>query len=209
MFSLQKLLGKDDKFFRLMEGSAEEARASIQSLAEMLKLPENKRSLEGFAEARRKEKRITRELSEHLSRTFVTPLEREDIQALAEALYKIPKTIEKFSERYLFAGEHVRNMPLTKQIPMLEKAGDTVVALVNELRKGVNLERVKSQNDQLQKIEGDADDLMLEVLRDLYNGDHSAMRVIVLKDLYELLEKVFDRCRDVGNIVFHIVLKHS
>jgi len=209
MFSLQKLLGKDDKFFRLMEGSAEEARTSIRSLSAMLKATDTQRSLEALAEARRNEKRITQELSEHLSRTFVTPLEREDIQALAEALYKIPKTIEKFSERYLFAGEHVRNMSLAKQMPMLEKAGDTVVSLVNELRKGVNLEKVKAQNDQLQKIEGDADNLMLEVLRDLYNGDHSAMRVIVLKDLYELLEKVFDRCRDVGNIVFHIVLKHS
>src|SRR3954470_8057118 len=101
MFSLQKLLGKDDKFFRLMEGSAEEARASILSLSEMLKLPEDKRSLNGFAEARRKEKRITQELSEHLSRTFVTPLEREDIQALATALYKIPKTFEKFGERFM------------------------------------------------------------------------------------------------------------
>ena len=94
MFSLQKLLGKDDKFFRLMEGSAEEARTSIRSLSEMLKASDGKRSLDALAEARRNEKRITRELSEHLSRTFVTPLEREDIQALAEALYKIPKTIE-------------------------------------------------------------------------------------------------------------------
>jgi len=209
MFSLQKLLGKDDKFFRLMEGSAEEARNSIRSLAQMLKASDEKRSLDALTEARRNEKRITMELSEHLSRTFVTPLEREDIQALAEALYKIPKTIEKFSERFLFGGEHVRNMPLGKQLAMLEKAGDTVVSLVKELRKGVNLERVKAQNDELQRIEGDADNLMLDVLRDLYNGDHSAMRVIVLKDLYELLEKVFDRCRDVGNIVFHIVLKHS
>jgi uncharacterized protein len=209
MFSLQKLLGKDDKFFRLMEGSAEEARNSIRSLAQMLKASDEKRSLDALVEARRNEKRITMELSEHLSRTFVTPLEREDIQALAEALYKIPKTIEKFSERFLFSGEHVQNMPLGKQLTMLEKAGDTVVSLVKELRKGVNLERVKAQNDELQRIEGDADKLMLDVLRDLYNGDHSAMRVIVLKDLYELLEKVFDRCRDVGNIVFHIVLKHS
>lgn len=209
MFSLQKLLGKDDKFFRLMEGSAEEARASIRSLAHMLKASHEKRSLDGFVEARRKEKQITRELSEHLARTFVTPLEREDIQALANGLYKIPKMVEKFGERFMFAGEHARHMPLERQISMLEKAADIVVALVQELRKGVHLERVKGQNDQLQQIEGQADELMLEVLRDLYNGDHSAMRVIVLKDLYELLEKVFDRCRDVGNIVFHIVLKHS
>jgi uncharacterized protein Yka (UPF0111/DUF47 family) len=209
MFSLQKLLGKDDKFFRLMEGSAEEARASIHSLSEMLKLPEEKRSLDRFVEARRNDKRITQELSEHLAKTFVTPLEREDIQALATALYKIPKTVEKFGERYMFSGQHVSNMSLSKQMPMLDKAGETVVLLVKELRKGVNLEKVKSQNDLLQQIEGDADNLMLEVLRELYNGDHSALKVVVLKDLYELLEKAFDRCRDVGNIVFHIVLKHS
>jgi uncharacterized protein len=209
MFSLQKLLGKDDRFFRLMEGSAEEARASIQGLAALVKAPEEKRSLDAFIEARRKDKRITQELSEHLCQTFVTPLEREDIEALANSLYKIPKTVEKFGERFLLSAQHVRNLDLSRQLAMLDKAGNTVVTLVKELQKGVNLERVKVQNDQLQHIEGEADKLMLEVLRDLYTGDHSALRVIVLKDLYEILEKVFDRCRDTGNIVFHIVLKHS
>ena len=129
--------------------------------------------------------------------------------ALANALYKIPKTVEKFGERFVLSAPHVRSLEISRQLAMLEKAGDTVVLLVKELQKGVNLERVKAQNDQLQQIEGEADKLMLDVLRDLYNGDHSALRVIVLKDLYELLEKVFDRCRDAGNIVFHIVLKHS
>ncbi len=209
MFSLQRLLGKDDKFFTLMEGSAEEARASVRSLSELLKTKEEKRCLDGFVESRRKDKRITRELTEHLLKTFITPLEREDIEALSDALYKIPKTVEKFGERFLVAGPHVRDLDLAKQVGMLEKATDTVVLMVKELRKGVNLEKVKAQNDALQQVEGDADKLMVELLRDLYNGDHSAIRVIILKDLFELLEKVFDRCRDAGNIVFQIVLKHS
>jgi uncharacterized protein Yka (UPF0111/DUF47 family) len=209
MFSLQKLFGKDDKFFRLMENSAEETRASIKSLIGLMNTPEEKRSLDEFVEIRRKDKKITKELTEHLCKTFVTPLEREDIEALSEALYKIPKTVEKFSERLLIADHLVRGIKFDRQMAMLEKAADTVILLVKELRKGVNVERVKSQNDQLQFIEGEADKLMLESLRELYNGDHSVIRVMLLKDLYELLEKVFDRCRDVGNIVFHIVLKHS
>jgi uncharacterized protein Yka (UPF0111/DUF47 family) len=209
MFSLQKLFGKDDKFFRLMEASAEECRTSIQSLIHLLKAPQEKRSLDAFVEARRKDKRITKELTEHLLKTFVTPLEREDIEALAEALYKIPKTVEKFSERLLIANQQVQGVDFSKQMEMLGKAADTVVLLVQELRKGVNLEKVKAQNDQLQYIEGEADKLMLESLRDLYNGDHATIKVIMLKDLYEILEKVFDRCRDTGNIVFNIVLKHS
>src|SRR5437867_7597499 len=209
MFSLQQFLGKDQKFFHLMEGSAEEARASIEVLVELVKDPDNQKSLEDFAAIRRKDKRITQELSEHLCKTFVTPLEREDIEALSNALYKIPKTAEKFGERYLLAPQHLKGWNISKQLGMLEKAAETVVLLVSELRRGVNLEKVKKQNDQLQHIEGEADKLMVESLQELYNGDYSSLRVVILKDLFELLEKIFDRCRDVGNVVFQIVLKHS
>jgi len=209
MFSLQKILGKDDRFFELMEGSAEEARASIRSMIQLVKHPEKGQSLDAVAEIRRKDKRITQELSEHVCKTFVTPLEREDIEALSNALYKIPKTAEKFGERYLLAPQHLKGWNVSKQMAMLEKAADTVVLLVKELRHGVDLEKVKKQNDQLQHIEGEADKLMVESLQELYNGDYASLRVVILKDLYELLEKIFDRCRDAGNVVFQIVLKHS
>src|SRR6267378_5104262 len=209
MFSLQQVLGKDDRFFKLMEGSAEEARASIQALGRLVKHPDKANALEAFAEIRRKDKLITQELSEHLCKTFVTPLEREDIEALSNALYKIPKTVEKFGERLLLAPQHVKGWNVARQWEMLEKAGEIIVTLVKELRQGVNLVKVKKQNDELQQIEGEADKLMVQSLRELYTGDHSAVRVVILKDLYELLEKIFDRCRDAGNVVFHIVLKHS
>src|SRR3954452_20505999 len=157
MFSLQQVIGKDDKFFQLMEGSAEEARASIEALGKLLKHPDGARSLDAFAEIRRKDKLITQELSEHLCKTFVTPLEREDIEALSVALYKIPKTVEKFGERYLLAPQHVKGWDIAKELAMLEKAGETLVLPVKELRAGVNLEKVKKQNDQLQHLEGEAD----------------------------------------------------
>jgi uncharacterized protein Yka (UPF0111/DUF47 family) len=208
MFSLQQLIGKDDRFFKLMEGSAEEARASIQCLIRLVRHPEGQ-SLDPFAEIRRKDKRLTQELSEHLCKTFVTPLEREDIEALSNALYKIPKTAEKFGERFLLTPEHVKDWDVSKQISMLEKAAEIIVLMTNELREGVNIEKVKKQNDRLQYLESDADDLMIRSLHELYIGDHSALRVVILKDLYELMEKIFDRCRDVGNVVFRIVLKHS
>jgi uncharacterized protein Yka (UPF0111/DUF47 family) len=171
--------------------------------------PEKGQSLDPFAEIRRKDKRITQELSEHLCKTFVTPLEREDIEELSVSLYKIPKTVEKFGERYLLAPQHMKGWDISKELAMLEKAGETLVLLVKELRAGVNLEKVKKQNDQLQHLEGEADKLMLKSLSELYNGDHSSLRIVILKDLYEILEKIFDRCRDVGNVVFRIVLKHS
>ena len=55
----------------------------------------------------------------------------------------------------------------------------------------------------------DADKAVLELLRDVYQGQHPAHKTVLLKDLFDLLEKVIDRCRDAGNVVTHIVLKNS
>ena len=60
-----------------------------------------RRAWTNSSQSRRKDKQITQELTEQLCKTFITPLEREDIQALAAALYKIPKTVEKIGERIL------------------------------------------------------------------------------------------------------------
>jgi uncharacterized protein Yka (UPF0111/DUF47 family) len=209
MFSLQKLLSRDDKFFDLLEASAEQARSSVQLLVPYLKSPERVLSLDEFVEKRRRDKVITREISEHLCTTFVTPLEREDIEQLSNALYKIPKTVEKFGERLLIAPHLVKGLDLSKHADMLEEATDVVLVMVKELRSGVNLKEIKVQNDRLQHIEGEADKLMLAALRGIYATDENPLRTVFLKDLFELLEKVFDRCRDAGNSVFQIVLKHS
>jgi len=209
MFSLQKFLSKDDKFFDLLESSAEEARGSVQLLVPYLKSPDHVLSLDEFIEKRRKDKIITREIAEHLCVTFVTPLEREDIESLSAALYKIPKTVEKFGERLLLAPHFVKGLDFRKHAEMLTEATDSVLVMVKELRHGVKLKEVEEHNSKLQQIEGEADKLMLEALRGIYAADQDPLRTVFLKDLFELLEKIFDRCRDAGNCVFQIVLKHS
>lgn len=208
MFSIQKLIGGDQIFFELLEKSADEARESVQVLVKLLASP-SASSLDDFALLRKKDKRITEEISERLTTTFVTPLEREDIEALSTALYKIPKTLEKFGERLLLCPERVRRTDFNRQAGLLERAADVVLLMVKELRSSPDLEKIKEQNDKLQYLEGEADKLMVELLRDLYAGEKDAVSVIALKDLYDLLEKVIDRCRDCGNVIFHIVLKNS
>ena len=209
MFSLQKLLGKEDRFFDLLEASAQESRTSVQALIRFIRNPDELKSLDEFILSRRKEKKINDEISEALCTSFVTALEREDIEALSVALYKIPKTIEKIGERILLAPQLLEGFDLTRQIVMLEKATDTVVKMIQELRQGVNMESIKECNDQLQVVEGEGDKLILDLLRSLYSGEHDAIQVVFMKDIFELLEKVLDRCRDAGNVINHIVLKNS
>ena len=209
MFSLQRLLGKEDKFFTLLEASAEEARTSVQALVKLSKSLDQAVAKEEFAYSRHKDREITREISAAVYSTFVTALEREDIEALSGALYKIPKTVDKFTTRILASPQHVRGIDFSKQITLLERATDIVLELVKSLRKGMDLEKVKELNDKLQFLESEADDHMMSLYKDLFGGRHEPLQVIALKDLYELLEKVIDRCRDAGNVIAHIALKHS
>lgn len=212
MISIGKFLGHDEKFYDLLEASAKQADTSVHHLVELLAKLDGKDSfsdLEAFAESRREDKRITQELTEELSKTFVTPLEREDIQALAATLYKIPKTVEKIGERMLICPQDLPKLSFGKQVQLLDQAAEAVLAMVKQLRKGMNIATAREMNAKLQTIEGQADELELQLLRDLYQGNYDAKHIIFLRDLYELLEKVIDRCRDAGNVVLQTVLKYS
>ena len=212
MISIRRLLGHDEKFFDLLEASAQQADSSVHQLIDMLEKLErgdSPQDVAAFAESRREDKRITQELTEQLSKTFITPLEREDIQALGAALYKIPKTVEKISERVLISPQDLHGRSFRKQVELLDQAAEAVLAMVKQLRKGTDIRTARDMNARLQIIEGDADKLELELLRDLYHGDYTAKHIIFLRDLYELLEKVIDRCRDAGNIILQVVLKYA
>ena len=209
MFSLQKLLSKDDKFFDLLEASAGEARNSVTALNRLLSAPGNIPSLKDFHKSKEADKQITEQINVALVDSFVTALDREEIEMLSTVLYKIPKTVEKFAERFIISAALARDTDFSRHIRMLEAATNEVVAMVKYLRGGAEVEQVKVKNAVLQKVEGDADKLILEILKDLYSGRHEPTKVLAMKDLYELLEKVIDRCRDAGNVMTHIVLKRS
>lgn len=209
MISFQKLFGKSDVFYDLLESSASHARQSVQSLHALLSDPSAPQNLDAFTAARREDKKITQQIDEALCKTFVTELEREDIEALANALYKIPKTVEKIAERLLICKDRLAGADFSRQVKLMDAAAEVVLTMVVELRKKLHLERVKVLNEKIQQVEGEADKLMIDCLRELYTKEKDAVMVVILKDLYDLLEKVVDRCRDAGNVVAHIVLKNS
>jgi hypothetical protein len=208
MFSIQKWFARDDRFFRLLQASAEEGRASVQALKQIVLDSKSDPNLAQFAAARRKDKQITEQITELLARTSITSLDREDIEAVSRALYRIPKTVEKFAARYVICAPHLGRIDFSAQISLVEQAINTVAVMIEEL-EGSHFERVNQSNEKLQTIEGDADKLVLQLLTDLYRAQNPPLMVIMAKDLYELLEKVVDRCRDAGNVIDNVVLKHS
>jgi uncharacterized protein Yka (UPF0111/DUF47 family) len=212
MTALQRFFGRDDKFYQLLETSAVEAQAGAGILVKLVAalnqspLDEILRDLDL---SRRKHKRVSQEITEGLCSTFATPLEREDIEELSTSLYKISKTIEKIGERLSICPPGLNMASITQQVALLEQGTTVLVKMVDELQHKRHGELIRDSYERIQAIEGDADRIMNELLRDLYHGQSEARVVVFWKDIYELLEKGIDRCRDSGSVLFHIVLKNS
>ena len=209
MFSIQKLFSKGDQFQELLEAAAAESHESVRLVIELMKSPRNTQNFDDLVLARRKEKKISEQISTELVNTFVTGLEREDIEALARGLFRIPKAAEKLAERLSMAGKQLDGIDFSKQAEMMSKATNAVHEMVKSLRDIKDLEKMKALNDRLQLVEVEADNHMNDLLREIYSGKYEPLRAMIIRDVNELMEKVVDRCHDTGVVVMHTVLKNS
>ena len=208
MFSLQTIFGSGKQFYDLLDEAAAAAHASATALHAMMKASDRQPALDQFKLARTRERAASEKIGKALVDSFITPIEREDIEALGSALYKIPKQIEKFADRYSLATRHLESIDFAPRAAMLEQASEVVVAMVKELRH-LNIDRMTQLNEQLRAIENEADRLMLELYRDIYSGKLDTLQMFLLKVFFEILEKAIDRCREAGVVAYQIVLKNS
>lgn len=209
MFSIQQLFSRGDRFQELLEAAAQESDQSVRLVIGLMKSPRNTQNLDDLIIARRKEKKISEQISNELVKTFITGIEREDIETLANGLNRIAKAAEKLAERLVIAGNHLDGIDFSRQCDMMTKASDAIHQMVKQLDDMKDLEKMKTFSDRLQLVEVEADKYMNDLLRDLYGGKYDAIRAIAVRDVYELIEKVIDRCHDAGNVVMQIVLKNS
>jgi len=209
MFSLQTIFGKGDKFYGLLEQSAATVCESTKALHELLTQPDQGAVMAAFTASRAREKALAAQISEELVNTFVTALDREDIEALNSSLYKIPKSIEKFAERYEIVSARLVGVDFAQRAMVLQRSSEVVAEMIGELRRGLRIDPVKKLQDRLQALESEGDRMLLAPYRTLYVEGGDVMRAVLAKDLFELIEKAIDKCRDVGNIVYSIVLKNS
>ena len=208
MFSLQTIFGSGQQFYTLLDEAAQAAHDSAKALHTMMKATDRQPALDAFKLARLRERAASDKIGKALVDSFITPIEREDIEALGSALYKIPKQIEKFADRYSLAIQHLAHIDFAPRAAMLEQAAGVVVEMVRELPT-LRLEPMKALNDRLRVIEMEADRLILELHRDIYSGELDAADMFLLKEFFEILEKAIDRCREAGVVVYQIVLKNS
>lgn len=209
MFSMQRLLGRDDHICSLLEASARESVASVDTLKAVLHHQSTPPSLEVFRQVRRKDKEIVDAIGDLLHCALVVAMEREDIEAISESLYRIPKTVEKFAERYLISLEHVRDFNFTRQLVLMEEATKSVLEMMEAFRAQAGVAELKRLDARIQRLESEADDVILEFVNELFQPECPSLKAIIIKDLIELNEKVVDRCRDASGIIARVALKNS
>jgi uncharacterized protein len=207
--SLQNLLSKEDKLILLLKASAEKAQASVEALVATCGRADEVQAAQDLAYYRVADRRITDEIRGELYGGLEEPIEREEIERLSKRLYKIPKLANKFRERLLASPDFVRAVDFGGQLKHLREATAVVAELVGCLQGRLDLERVQALNERLQMIEGEADKHMLALYKELFSGKYNAGQVVVLKDLYEMLERMVDRNRDAGNLILLITLSNS
>ena len=208
MFSLQTMFGQGKQFYTLLEAAAVAAHDAASALHGMLRGTDRQPALDAFKLARQRERAASDKIGKALVDSFITPIEREDIEALGSALYKIPKQVEKFADRYSLAVQHLEHIDFAPRAAMLEQAAAVVVEMVRALPK-MKLEQMKALSDKLRALENEADRLMLELYRDIYSGKLDPLQMFLLKEFFEILEKAIDRCREAGVVAYEIVLKNS
>ncbi|TAM09884.1 MAG: pit accessory protein [Nevskiaceae bacterium] len=209
MFSLQTMFGKSDKLFDLLQASAEAALDAARAVDQLADNGDRAPFMATFIAARKREKELAGQISEELANTFVTRLDREDIEAMNSALYRIPKTVEKFAERYIAVQSRIAGIDFKTRTALLARCAEVVNEMVHQMHHDLKIEPMRKMQEQLQALEAEGDHLLLEPYRTLYLDTDDPMRALLAKDLFETIEKAIDRCRDVGNVIYSIVLKNS
>jgi predicted phosphate transport protein (TIGR00153 family) len=202
-----RLIPREERFYDDFVALAEQIRRGAVLLEEML-APERPiwDKADEIKEVEHTCDVLTHEIIQRLHRTFVTPLDREDIHALARSLDDVMDAIDASAAVVrLYQIEHVR--PDARELARLVKTStDQVVLALKALerRQGVAEPAV-----EINRLENEADRAHQTSLRRLFEEERDPIAIIKWKEILDFLEDATDRCEDVANVLEGVVVKHA
>ncbi len=202
-----KFLPKEERFYDDFVALAEEIRHGASILEEML-APEQPiwDKADEIKEVEHKCDFLTHEIIQRLHRTFVTPLDREDIHALARSLDDVMDAVDASAtivRLYHIAEVRAEARELTR----------IIMASAEQVVKAIKaLERRKSVAEpavEINRLENEADRVHQAALRRLFEEERDPIVIIKWKEILDFLEDATDRCEDVANVLEGVVVKHA
>ncbi len=202
-----RLIPKEEKFFEMFIEVAENIREGAILLEKMLGENADFRDLaESIKSLEHKGDRLTHELITKLNKTFIVPIDREDIYSLSSTIDDVLDVIESVARRLvLFKIERIGENS-TQLSHLLVRSTSEIVSAVSELRNGM---KVLDHCIEINRLEEEADHIYHEALGKLFEFETDPINLIKRKELLETLETALDKCEDVANVIEGIIVKNA
>lgn len=202
--------GRDRRFLELLSSSAENLREIADLLARAVAELDGISAWAGQAkELERRGDSYTHELVQLINKTFVTPLDREDLFGLAVRIDDVVDSIEAVIWRLTVYRRAAEGDPyLQRFAAILRECAAEIVTSIGLLERK-EIRKLRDHSVRLNLLENDADQVLREALAALFSGDPDPVRVIQLKEIYETLEQATDRCEDVADTLEGVAMKYA
>lgn len=202
-----KFIPKEEKFFDMFISMAQNAHESSKLLTLMMEQPDKIRdTAESIKALEHKGDRMTHDLIVKLNKTFIVPIDREDIYGLSSKLDDVTDLIESIARRLvLFKVTEVSEAAL-ELARVLQRSTAAIVVAVSELQNGM---KVMDPCIEINRLEDEADHIYHLALAKLFEAEKDPIALIKWKELYEKLEASLDRCEDVANVIEGIIVKNA
>ena len=211
-----KLLPREGNFFELLNQHAgyiaEGARAFIRLIQHYPDPVLRDKHMTEVGTAERQADRITAEVNRLLHKTFITPIDREQIHGLINAMDDVLDLLQDASETMSLYDVQAINDDILRLGDMSAKCCERVqhaVSLLPTIRRPEVAQAALKTCEEIDRLESDADRVMRSAMSRLFREEKDVRELIKLKAVYELLESISDRCEDVANLIEGVVLENS
>jgi len=201
------LVPQERQFFSLFSDFAAQLEQAAKLLVELMNdFPSAKSKAREILELEHVGDKIVHDVVQLLNKTFVTPLEREDIYDLATTLDEIMDNIEATADMMIIYKVDAPAAHAAEQAAILAKATAVLHEAIDKLekRKGVREACI-----EVNRLENDGDRIVRDAVAELFDGDFKCTDIIKWKDIYETLEAAIDECEHVANTLESVVLKNT
>ncbi|MEO6819613.1 MAG: DUF47 family protein [Ginsengibacter sp.] len=209
---LKIFLPKDKIFFQLFESVSETVIQMAAKLNELVHQNDyDKRAIliKEIEDLEHINDDHTHRIFTELGRNFITPFDREDIHYLATALDDICDYIYSASKKINFYKVNPDNPTFHKMADLIQKSCLEVRKAVAELRDMKNLRKVTDAMVAINSIENQADDIFDLSIEALFENEPDAKEVIKIREIYQVMEIVTDKCEDAANVIESIIIKYA
>ena len=205
-----RFIPQEGRFFELFNQHAELVVQGSRELAALMAGGDDlQRRAYNIETIEKNADKIARQSLLLLHKTFITPLDRNEIHQLITRMDDILDLIEDVAHSMFLYDIHVATPEATNLAEICVASAEKVKAAVSLLSNLEHTAQVMSLCEEIDRLEADADHVMRAAMAKLFRDEPDVLRVIKLKEIYELLESVTDRCEDVANVIESIVLERT